>query len=131
MPRGEKRVFWVPYKGSSKYPEKKPRRPFGSFISLLACCLFWISSHFAYLIINVFVSNTWIFSEWLNPDSKYHLFLWYIAIPSYRDWTNPNTILQFMLMIIFINRCSVNPWVLFPHRGFVIRDKLRLVSTYA
>ena len=105
----KKRVVWSPYKGCSKYPEKKPRRPFGSFISLLAFCLFWIGIHIAYLIVKVFVSNTWIFSEWLNPNSKCRLFLWYIAIPSYRDWTNPNTILQFILMIIFIFVISIIP----------------------
>ena len=109
----KKRVVWVPYKGSSKYPEKKPRRLIGSFVSLLAFCLFWIGNHFAYLIMKVFVSNTWIFSEWLNPNSICHLFLWYIAIPSYRDWTNPNTILQFILLIIFIVRYFDDPWELF------------------
>jgi len=113
MLRGEKRVVWIPHKGCSKYPEKKPRRPFGSFISLLAFCLFWIGNYIAYLIVNVFVSNTWIFSEWLNPNSIYHLFPWYIAIPSYKDWTNPNTILQFVLIISLVIRNSCNPWVYF------------------
>jgi len=43
-----------------------------------------------------------IISEWLNPNLTFHLFLCCIDIPSYRDLTNPNTILQFILVIIFI-----------------------------
>jgi len=35
------------------------------------------------------------------------------SIPSYKDWTNPNTILQFMLMIIFIIRFSIIPELYF------------------
>jgi len=50
-----------------------------------------------------------IFSEWLNPNLSYLLFLWCVAIPSYRDWTNPNTILHFILLIIFIFVISIIP----------------------
>ena len=109
MPRGEKRVIWGPYKGSSKYPEKKPRRHFGSSISLLAFCLFWIGSHFTYLIIKVYRKYYIDILRMAQSEFNVSFILWYIAIPSYRDWTNPKTILQFILMIIFIFVISIIP----------------------
>jgi len=105
MLRGEKRVVWVPYWGCSKYPEKKPRRPFGSFISLFAFCLFWIGNHFTYLMVKVFVSVTWIFLVWLNPNSFF--FVYFRGILPYQVteiWTSPNTILLFILIVILVIR---------------------------
>jgi len=89
--------------------EKTPS-PLWVFYLFVCLCLFWIGTLITYLMVKVFVSSTWIFLEWLNPHSIYHLFPWYIAIPSYNDWTNPNTILLFLLIIIHVIRYFDNPW---------------------
>ena len=96
-----------------KIPGEKTPSPLWVFYLFVCLCLFWIGNHVTYLMVKVFVSSTWIFLEWLNPYSIYHLFPWYIAIPSYKDWTSPNTILLFILATILDIRYFDNPGVCF------------------
>ena len=95
---------------------------FGSFISLLAFCLFWIGRHFTYLIIKVYRKYYIDILRMAQSNLTCHLFLWYIAIPSYRDWTNPNTILRVILMVIFISVESIIPANYFTSRFRVSRQ---------
>ncbi len=109
MPRGEKRVVWVPHKGSSKYPEKKPLCHFWFFYLFVSLLPFWIGNHFTYLIIKVYRKYYIDILRMAQSESKFNLFLWYIAIPSYSDLTNPNTILQYILVINFISVIPIIP----------------------
>jgi len=104
----KKRVVWVPHWGCSKYPGKKPRRSFGSFISLSA--LPFLNRH----SFNLFNVNSFrkCYMDILGMAQSVFIFLifpWYIAFPSYRELTSPNTILQFILLVFLVFVISIIP----------------------
>ena len=59
----------------------------------------------------VFVSNTWIFLEWLNPYTLSFIIYFRGMLPFQvtEKITSPNTILQFMLIIILVFVISIIP----------------------